>query len=358
MKKLTLIAALPLMALWSSCSHTQAEKKETEKYQVTNAFVTDTSVTREYVAQIQSVQNIEIRAKIDGYIESILVDEGQEVKAGQVLFTIRPTEFQAELAKAKAEVSAADIEFRNAKTLASRNIVSSNEVALAEAKLAQAKSEEARAALYLSYTTITAPFAGTIDRIRFKTGSLVDEGSLLTSLSDNRNIYAYFNLSEPEYLDYRASAGNNKKEEVGLILANGTPHAHKGRIETIEGQFDNSTGTIALRAKFPNPELLLRNGETGKVQLTTALNKVMMIPQKATFELQDKVYVICIDNKNIAHSKPIHILQRLNGIYIVDEGIDSKDRILLEGIQYVKDDDHVTSEFVQPDVAIRQPVRS
>ena len=310
------------------------------------------TVKKEYVAQIQSLQNIEIRAKVKGFIETINVDEGQVVKKGQLLFTIRPREYEAELAKAQAQVKTAELEMQNVKTLADKGIVSKNELALSVAKLNEVKAESAMAELYVSYTKITAPFDGIIDRIKFKAGSLIDEGSLLTTLSNNKEVYAYFNVTEQEYLDFKTQASSKSKMAAKLLLANNQPHKYKGAIETIEGEFDNNTGTIAFRAKFPNPELLLKHGETGKVQLTVDLKNALIIPQKATFEVQDKMYVFVVDQNNIVKTRGIVIKQKISNIYIIESGIQPTDKILLEGIQSVKEDEKIESVFVSPQQAL------
>jgi len=281
-----------------------------------------------------------------GFIQSINVDEGQSVKSGQVLFTIMPKEYEAELEKAKAEANTAELEWLNTKTLAEKSIVSQTELAIAQAKLDQAKAEVALAELYLSFTKVKAPFDGVIDRIRFKIGSLIDEGTLLTTLSNNKEIYAYFNVSESEYLEYKTK--NDENAKVSLLLANNQLHKYKGTIETIEGEFDNSTGNIAFRAKFPNPDLLLKHGETGKILMTIPIKNALIIPQKATFEIQDKVYVYVVDENNVVRSKNISIKQSLPNIYIVESGLSDKDKILLEGIQSVKDDDKVVTYYVPP----------
>jgi membrane fusion protein (multidrug efflux system) len=218
----------------------------------------DTSFQKEYVAQIQSLQNVEIRANEKGYLESINVDEGSQVKAGQVLFKIMPKEYEAELLKAKAIAKSAEIECQNAKTLADKNIVSNAELAMAQSKFDEAKAEVALAQLHVSFTEIKAPFDGTIDRIRFKTGSLIDEGTLLTTLSNNKEVYAYFNVSEIEYLDYKNRNKNNVKDVATLILANNQPHKYKGSIETIEGEFDNTTGNIAFQGKISQPRFIVK----------------------------------------------------------------------------------------------------
>jgi membrane fusion protein (multidrug efflux system) len=352
MKKNLFILSLVFYVTFSACTGKKEEKTEPGKYTVTSPVIMDTSFTKEYVAQIQSLQNIEIRAKVKGFIETINVDEGQVVKKGQLLFTIRPREYEAELAKAQAQVKTAELEMQNVKTLADKGIVSKNELALSVAKLNEVKAEAAMAELYVSYTKITAPFDGIIDRLKFKAGSLIDEGTLLTTLSNNKEVYAYFNVTEQEYLDFKSQAASKSKMGAKLLLANNQPHKYKGAIETIEGEFDNNTGTIAFRAKFPNPELLLKHGETGKVQLTVDLKNALIIPQKATFEVQDKMYVFVVDQNNIVKTRGIVIKQKISNIYIIESGIQTTDKILLEGIQSVKEDDKIESVFVSPQQAL------
>ena len=198
-----MITGLMAMLFLVSCNSKKEEKEEATNFTVTNPVQIDTSFTKQYVSQIKSVRNIEIRAQEKEFLQNIYVDEGQYVKAGQLLFRIMPKMYEAELLKAEAEVKGAQIELQNAKTLADKNIVSKNEQALALTKLQQAQAEVALARLHLSFTEIRAPFAGTIDRIPKKLGSLIDEGELLTSLSDNSEMFAYFNVSEPEYLNYK-----------------------------------------------------------------------------------------------------------------------------------------------------------
>jgi membrane fusion protein, multidrug efflux system len=345
-KSLLLLSLTTLLSMMACVSKQEEEKSELEKLTITNPVLMDTSFIKEYVAEIQAIQNVEIRAKVKGYIDAIGVDEGQHIKAGQTMFTIRPVEFEAELLKAKTKCKTAELEMLNVKTLAEKNIVSQTELALSNAKLDEAKAEEALAELYVSYTKIKAPFEGTVDRLKFKVGSLIDEGTLLTSLSNNKEVYTYFNVSEPEYLDYKSRAKNAEKNTATLLLANNQPHKYKGVIETIEGEFDKNTGSIAFRAKFPNPELLLKHGETGKVQLTNSIKDALIIPQKATFEMQDKIYVFVVDEKNTVHTRNIAIKQKLPNLYIIESGVTTNDKILLEGIQFVKDDDKIQTVFV------------
>lgn len=331
-----------------SCTSQKEEKEEASKYTVTSPMRVDTSFTREYVSQIRSVRNIELRAQEKGYLQDIYVDEGQYVKAGQLLFRIMPKVYEAELQESEAEAEAAEIELQNTKTLAEKNVVSKNELAMAQAKFNQAKAAVSLAKLHLSFTEIRAPFNGSIDRIPKKLGSLIDEGELLTSLSDNSQMFAYFNVSEPEYLDYATNKKGRADTKVGLLLANNVPLQSKGEVETIESEFDNETGNIAFRARFPNPDGILKHGETGKVLMTMPLKNALIIPQKATYEIQDKSYVFVIDKNNVVKSRNIIIAGRMPDLYVVENGISETDKILLEGVQKVKDDDKIEFEYQQP----------
>ena len=232
--------------------------------------------------------------------------------------------------------------------MAKNNVVSINEKRMAKAKLDAAKAELNLAQTHLSFTTIKAPFSGIIDRLPLKLGSLVDEGDLLTNLSDNGGIFAYFNVSEPEYLNYQTHSAERGNNQVSLIMANGEAFPDKGIIQTIEGQFDSETGNIAFRARFPNPNQLLRNGETGKIQMTLPLKNAIIIPQKATYEIQDQKYVFVVGNNGVIKSKNIKVAYELPDIFVVSEGLDVNDKILLEGIQKVKDDQKVKTKFQDP----------
>ena len=347
-----MLAGLCALLCHTSCTTKKVVKEEVAKYSVTNPLKVDTSFAKEYVSQIRSVRNIEIRAQEKGYLQNIYVDEGQFVKAGQLLFRIMPKIYEAELLKAEAEARASGIEVQNTRLLADKNVVSKNELAMAEAKLEQAKAEVALAKVHLSFTEIRAPFEGTIDRIPQKLGSLIDEGQLLTSLSDNSQVFAYFNVSEPEYLDYKTSRNSNAHEKVSLLLANNQPLPYKGVVETIESEFNGETGNIAFRAKFPNPDGLLKHGETGKVEMIVPLHNALVIPQKATYEIQDKKYVFVVDRNNVVRSTNITISNEMPDLYVVSAGLSENDRILLEGVQTVKDNDKIIPEYIAPKEAI------
>lgn len=346
MYKTLFLLSLLATIFYTACTSAKAEKQEDSTYKVTNPLRLDTSFVKEYVSQIKSVRNIEIRAQEKGYLQNIYVDEGQYVRAGEVLFRIMPKIYEAELLKAEAEAKAADIELQNTQTLADKNVVSKNELAMAKAKLDQAKAEVSLAKLHLSFTEIRAPFDGSIDRIPLKLGSLVDEGELLTSLSDNSQMFAYFNVSEPEYLDYQTNAKDKVNTKVGLLLANNQPLKYQGTVETIESEFNSETGNIAFRARFPNPDRLLKNGESGKVLMTVPVRNALIIPQKSTFEIQEKKYVFVVDKNGIVTSKNITVVNEMPDLYVVGSGLSDGDKILLEGVQKVKDNDKIKVQMV------------
>ena len=352
MKRIILFTGLFALVCLTSCTTKKEEKEEAEKFTVTNPVRIDTSFTKEYVSQIKSVRNIELRAQEKGFLQNIYVDEGQFVKKGQLLFKIMPNMYQAELLKAQAEQKSVEIELQNSKLLADKNIVSKNELSVAQAKLQSAKAEVALAKLHLSFTEIRAPFDGTIDRIPLKLGSLIDEGELLTSLSDNSQMFAYFNVSEPEYLQYQTDVKNRADNKVSLVLANGDIFKEKGNVEVIESEFNNETGNIAFRARFPNSAKLLRNGETGQVQMMFPLKNAIVIPQKATYEIQDKKYVFVVDKNNKVTSREITITGEIPDLYVIKSGLTENDKILLEGVQKVKENDKIKFEYQAPQTVI------
>ncbi|TKT85971.1 efflux RND transporter periplasmic adaptor subunit, partial [Dyadobacter frigoris] len=312
-----------------------------------------TEFHRKYVGDIQAVKNVEIYARVKGYLEEVYVDEGKEVKKGQILFRINSEEYAAELAKANASLQSAiadakgaELEMGRVKMLVEKNVVSKTELEVAKAKYAAvtAKIEEARsmksnAAIQLAQTQIKAPFDGMIDRLPFKVGSLINEGTLLTSLSDTRNVYAYFNVSENEYLEYVKARGKTTGKEavVELELADGSYFNHKGNIETMEGEFDEGTGSIAFRARFSNPEKLLKHGSTGTIRLTNTVENAILVPQKAAFEIQDKSFVYVVDKDNKVKTRSFVPRSRSAHYYVVQSGLEAGDKIVYEGIQGLKE---------------------
>lgn len=352
MKKLSFFVCLTGLLLSWGCGHNE-QKEEEEKFLVTSPIVQDTLVYKNYVCQIRSIQHIELRALEKGYLQNINVDEGQHVKKGQLLFQIMPIIYQAEMQKAQAEVNFIEIEYQNTKKLADSNIVSKNELALAKAKLEKAKAELELAKAHLGFTQITAAFDGIVGLFRARSGSLLDEGDLLTTLSDNSKMWVYFNVPEAEYLTYILTKTSKENfPKVKLQMANNQTFDQDGTIETIEADFNNETGTLAFRATFPNPKGILRHGETGNILMPVDLKDALIIPQKATFEVLEKKHVFVIDEHNVAQSRQITVGMELPHLFVVTGGLKKGDKILLEGLRKVKNNQEISYEFVDPKKAI------
>lgn len=343
--RISLSVLLLLLLFTAACNHTHQEKEENTTFIVTSPLQKDTLIYREYVAQIQSVNHIELRSQEKGYLQKIFVDEGAYVKKGQLMFQIMPVIYKAEMEKAKAEMNFAAIEYQNTKSLADKNIVSANELSLGKAKLDKAKAELSLAQAHLDFTEIRAPFDGIMDRFHKRLGSLIEEGELLTTLSDNSKLWVYFNVPETEYLDY-AKEKTKSHQPVLLQMANKELFNHNGVVETIEADFNNETGNIAFRATFPNPDGVLRHGETGNILLPVPLKGAILIPQKATFDVLDKKYVYVVDENNILRTTQITVAQEMPHMYAVAAGLNAKDKILAEGLGKVKNNEKIQYRFV------------
>lgn len=346
--KILMFVSVCALVVTTSCGSHKEEKEEEVKFLVTSPLKKDTLITRNYVSQIKAIQHIEVRALEKGYLEKIYVDEGQFVKKGQVMFQIMPLIYNAELQKAQAEVNFVEIEYQNTKQLAEKNVVSPNELALAKAKLDKAKAELALAQTHLQFTIIKAPFDGIMDHFQVRLGSLVDEGDLLTTLSDNSEMWVYFNVPEVEYLNYKTHETEENLMKVNLKMANNQLFEFPGVVKTIEADFNNETGNIAFRATFPNPKALLRHGETGNVLMNIPIKDAVIIPQKATYEVLEKKYVFVVDKNNVVHSREIEIASELPDLYIVKSGLSDNERILLEGIRKVQDNEKITYTYEAP----------
>jgi len=347
------------LLLLSACTAKKEDAVDIQTLEVSSPIAVDTTIQQEFVADINAVQNVEIRARVKGYLDRILVDEGKSVKKGQILFTINNQEYLTDLAMSKAvlnqassELQAVELGMVNTRLLVEKNVISKNQLAISLAKVdgLKAKREEAlahvlAAELKVEHSNIRAPFDGIVNRLPFKRGSLVDEGTLLTTLSDNHSVYAYFNVSEKEYLSFSDKEGVNKSSSVDLILANGEKYTEKGLVETIDGEFDKNTGNIAFRARFANPAKLLRHGSSGKVRLPKKVTGYWVIPQRSVFEIQEKSYVFIKKSDGIIKMKSIVPDIRIPHFYLVESGFSAKDTVLIEGIQLVKQGQKIQSTF-------------
>ncbi|WPV01399.1 efflux RND transporter periplasmic adaptor subunit [Mucilaginibacter sp. cycad4] len=362
MKKI--IIYIPLLAMAAGifvtgCStkaqtNNEAAASDTLQLPVLTLNTQDTVLQKSYVADIQAQKNIEIRSRVRGFLEKIYIDEGKQVKKGQLLFKLNDQEFKVNLSKAKAALSnamadakATELEVTRVKLLVDKKVISKSELEVAESKMNADKAtiEEARSMVQsaedqLTYTYIRAPFDGIIDRIPLKSGSLIDEGTLLTSLSDISSMYAYFSFPENEYLQYirkKESAPGLTSDKVKLVLADGLDFPYQGEIETVEAEIEQKTGSINFRAKFPNPKKLLRHGATGKLYISTKADSVIMVPQQSVFDIQDKSYVYIVDKNNKLHMQAFSPQTRFSTYYIVKDGLKAGDRILYQGAQNVRD---------------------
>ncbi|WP_449397610.1 efflux RND transporter periplasmic adaptor subunit [Chryseobacterium wanjuense] len=301
------------------------------------------------MAQIRSINHIELRAQEKGYIQGIYVDEGQFVHKGQLLFKIMPNLYESDVNRAKAEAKYAEIEYQNTRNLAAKDIVAPQEMAMAKARYEKAKAELASTNTHLGFTEIRAPFTGIVGRLHVRKGSLVDDGELITELSDNSKMWVYFNVPEAEYLNQMSDRTTNDPMHVRLRMANGKEFIQDGVVETIESDFDNETGNIAYRATFPNPKGLLRYGETGNVVITSPYANALMIPQKATFEELEKKYVYVITKDNKVKAREIKIAAELPHLYVVASGLGKDERILLDGLRMVQENQTISSKYQTPE---------
>ena len=314
----------------------------------------------DYVADIQAVRNVEVRAQVNGFLEHIYVDEGRPVKKGQPLFRINASAFknslsqaQAAVASAQAQAAAARVKRDRVRLLVNKNVIAKSELQLAasevhdaEARVADARAGVAAARLNLGYALVRAPFDGVIDRIPLKMGSLVEKGTLLTTVSDLHAVYAYFNVAEANYMTYikaRQQHPERHSDSVRLTLADGSAYPLGGRIETTESEFNPNTGSLAFRARFPNPQRLLKHGASGKVRLLTMLPNALLVPQKAVFELQDKNYVYVVNPANEVHPRSFVPQTRLGDFFVVQTGLKAGERVVYEGAPELHD-----GEKIQP----------
>jgi len=335
----------------SHANHGHEKESEASKLIVTRPMRRDTTVVRDYVCQIHSARNIEVRALERGYLEAVKVAEGQQVKEGELMFKILPLVYQAELRRAEAEARALKVEYDNTKRLTDSRIVSDTELAIAGAKLEKALAEVSLAQAHLGFTEIKAPFTALVDRLHLRNGSLVEEGDLLTTLSDNSEVWVYFNVPEAEYLEYASQPQSDESKTVGLMMANGKRFTHPGRINAIEAEFNSETGTIPFRADFPNPNGLLRHGETGNIRLEKLVKGAVLVPQKATFEILDHHYVFVVGKDDVVTQQRIRISEEIEDLFIVSDGVTENDRIVIEGLRQAKGGEKVEFEFLEPEKA-------
>lgn len=316
----------------------------------------------DYPASIQGQQNIEIRPRVAGYIDKIFVDEGAVVKAGQALFKINAPEYEQEvrtanasIKSAQANVSAAKLAVNKVKPLVDKGIISKYDLESAQynyesamATLAQANASLVNARVNLGYTTVTSPVNGVVGSIPFRLGSLVSSTNAdpLTTVSSIGNVYAYFAINEKKLLNFTAgkTPGSNFAQkvknlpEVLLLLSDKTLYSEKGRIETVNGLINTETGSVNIRARFPNPKSIIRSGSSATIRIPNEVKDALLVPQSATFELQDKVFAVTVGKDGKTKNTNITVLDISAGnYYVVTSGLKAGDQIVLEGVATLKD---------------------
>jgi membrane fusion protein (multidrug efflux system) len=357
---LTLILIYVLnVACTANSESNKAETKQT--IPVIKLTKESTTITKEYVGNIHAIKNVEIYARVKGYLEQVYVDEGQYVKKDQLLFRINDEEYRSSLSKAKANLSHSiaeakemELELERKQQLVDKQIISKTELDVAiarldaaKAKILEAKSAVEHSILQLNHTRIYAPFSGIIDGIPYKLGSLIDEGTKLTNLSDINEVHVYFNVSETEYLNYVKTSNRKHGDEVELILADGSEFSQQGKVETMEGQFNETTGSIAFRARFQNPEKMLKHGSTGTIRLSSEINSAIIVPHKACFEIQDKTFVFVVEKDHTIKMKSFIPKHRISESYIVESGLNPGDEVVFEGVQSIKEGMKIKPKYIE-----------
>jgi RND family efflux transporter, MFP subunit len=372
------LAGLFLLVTIQACKTSSGSEQMTETLQrlpVLTLHPQTATTYDEYPASVEGSKDIEIRPQVDGQLEHIYVDEGAYVQQGQPLFRINARVYTEQLNNAKATLAAAEANLTNARIdvgkltpLVKNQVLSDVQLnaalaaeRAAEANVLQAKALVESAQINLGYTVISAPVSGYIGRIPFKMGSLVGTTTPepLTVLSEIRNVFAYFSLSENDFIGFKNRvAGTTIADKISqlppveLVLSDGSTYAQKGKVELVSGQFDDRTGTITFRAVFPNEEGLLRSGNTGKIRIPNVSPSVILIPQEATFELQDKVFVFALADSNRVESRPIPIAGRSGTHYLVESGVKPGDRIVYAGLDRLQEGTRIIPEPVASDSLI------
>lgn len=354
-----------------SCNQSSADRMKARPPEIPVMKLKTKPVTlsRNYICEIKAVQYVEIRARVQGYLEDIYVDEGDQVKKGQPLFRISSNEYkehvtrsEANLQQRIAEAKMKKLNVERIKLMVDKNVISKSELEVASAQLEAAESgvREAQSVLdnakiNLNYTYIRAPFNGLVDLIPFKIGSLINSGTLLTSVSKIDEVFAYFKVSEAEYIrlsggELRNNRFSKEQRKIALLLADGSKYKHPGYIETMEGEFDRETGSIAIRARFQNPEKLLKHGSSGKILMRKKLDSAMLVPQESAFSIQDKNYVYVVDKKNIVRATNFTTVEQTEKDFVI-EGLKEGDRIVLEGVTQLRDGMEVVPKNVSSDTS-------
>lgn len=301
-----------------------------------------------YPTSIEGVVNSEVRPKISGYITDVLVDEGEKVKKGQLLFKLETQSMNQDAKAAQANVNAAQVEVDKLKPLVKKNIISPVQLETAKAKLQQTKSNYQSIAANINYANIKSPVDGYVGEIRLRKGNLVSPSGQqpLTTVADISKVYAYFSMNESEYLNFIQKADGKTREEkiknlpqVKLVLANGEEYNRKGTIQTINSQVDKQTGSVSFRAIFDNPTQTLTNGSSGEIKVPKTYKDILVVPQKSTYEQQGRTFVMKVektDSVTKAVTQTIQVKDEKGNLYLVEKGIKKGEEIVAEGVDQLQ----------------------
>ncbi len=332
------------------------------------AVLQNSSITgyKTYPTTIEGVVNSDVRAKVSGYIQKVLVDEGQKVQKGQPLFRLETQALSQDAEAAKAAVNVAKVEVDKLVPLVEKGIVSNVQLETQKAKLLQAQSNYNSVVANIDYANVRSQIDGFVGAIPFREGSLVSptNATPLTTVSDITKVYAYFSMNESEYLDFLQRTEGitlqdkiNNFPNVSLILANGEEYAEQGKIETSIGQINPNTGTVSFRAVFNNPNLLLTNGNSGKIKIPTLYENSVVIPQAATFEQQGQIMVFKLGENNTVSASIIETKAGIDNLYVVESGVQVGDKIVTSGVGKLRSDMQITPQEVPYDSIIK-PIKS
>ena len=337
--------------LFVSCSGKKEQKiqKNPVKYQVKVISRSDATVYALFPVQIQSESAIEIYPRATGYIQKIFVKEGDNVKKGSSILKINDADYQQAVNSTKAAYDNALLEVTKLRPLVEKEIISPFQLQTAEsnAKAAQAAYENAN--INLGYTLIKSPVSGVIGRISLREGSLITAGTAtpITTVASSGDVFAYFSFDEKFLLQFADSTPGTLKQKVAklppveLVLANGQIYENKGRVELGSSLIDPNTGSLQMKGVFPNPDARLRSGSTGTIRIPTIYKNAIIVPQKATYDIQDKKMIFTVDATNTAHATNIKVLNNTSDNFIVASGLSEGDKIVLDGIGKIKDGDKI-----------------
>ena len=348
--KIHIITALSIVALVNtSCKQEQPQQQSQQQQAMPLAVTTvpqkEVTTYNTYPTTIEGTINSEVRAKVSGYINKVLVDEGQKVSKGQTLFKLETESLSQDAEAAKASVNVAQVEVDKLKPLVEKNIISPVQLETAKANLAQAKAAYSSIAANIGYATVKSPVDGYVGAIPYREGSLVSATSVnpLTTVASIERVFAYFSMNETEYLDFlQDTEGTTLQEKISnfpkveLLLANGQVYDQKGTIETVTGQIDANTGTVSFRAVFDNPNRLLTNGNSGTIKIPKTYENAVVVPQSASFEQQGQTYVYTVGDDNTAKSSLISIKDKNDLLLIVESGVKKGDLVVVKGIGKIK----------------------